>query len=409
MTYTFLTGHPPGGCPPSGLRGLPVTEYSDQFHALLQLQGMPEIAACFALPIKGPHSAVAEWFTPLEGPVIPWKEANETRQQQAIGLLQSAFTRLQALREQCLNSGYPAGLFYAELLDKIACFPGPDSLWLAGNQPVITGWGFRSSDGGAEELLQQMAIQLSPPDLPVIGVAIPVCHDLTVTAPLPEQVMTRRTPLFRRSRRRYAIPLVSGVLLTLLVVYGVSRRFGQLPLPPQPRPPAAVVKPPAPEEVTTSQKTLIAIHLPRTPAVLQPISTVHKPPVAQQKAPPERLKLPEQAQKAGDIGFMNGRWFALLKNGGQPVRLRFTYKDGQGAVVMSLSNNIRCQAKSQAGWLPSGKLSLRSRYRATCSNGRRQPVPDILCTRSGDNAACTIAENNQQPPRPVILYSREPE
>lgn len=412
MAYTFLTDHPPGGREPPGLRGLPVTGYSDQFHALLQLQGMPEIAACFAIPVKGPHSTVPAWFTPLDGPVIPWHEANDSRKQQAIALLQSAFSRLQALRDHCLNSGYPAGLFYAELIEKIACFPGPESLWLAGNQPVITGWGYRRDDGGgAEEVLHQMAVQLSPQVLPVSVEAPPVCDAIPVTEILPEKVMTRRTPLFRRSRRRYPVPLMSGVLLTLLVVYGVSRLPGQFPLPAVAPPPAAAVAParPVPDKVTTSQKPSIEIHLPRQPATLQRPVAVHSPPVTPQKPPPERLKIPEQAQKAGDIRFMDGRWFALLNDGGQSARLRFTYKNGQGSVVMTLSNNVRCQAKSQAGWLPSGRLSLRSRYRATCSNGRRQVVPDILCTRTGASAACTYADNDKPSPRPVILYTREPE
>lgn len=124
MIQTFLTGHPVAGLRAQGVRGLPVTDYSEQIHALLCLRGMHKIADCFAVPLRSRPQHELQWYSPLRGVVIRWSEADIQQKQRALLMLEQAYAAIEQLSELCQAAKTPAGVFFARLLEKMDSFPG---------------------------------------------------------------------------------------------------------------------------------------------------------------------------------------------------------------------------------------------------------------------------------------------
>ncbi|WP_294907088.1 SrfA family protein [Tatumella sp. UBA2305] len=404
MIQTFLTGHTGSGLRALGVRGLPVTDYSEQIHALLCLRGMSNIADCFAVPLRIHHQHDLQWYSPLRGEITVWTEADVQQKHRALLVLEQAFTAIEQLSEHCQASHTPAGAFFSRLLDKMTSFPGEEAIYLVNNQPVITFWSYRLNDchlSGrqlTEKSLAALSSQLPAADNPEFAqqsspLLMPV-PDNHLLLPSAEQALkSPQTSLW------LATTLIVGIILIITAGYflGDYLYTSQQILTKVSTTPAGKI------QVTTSHKSLPDIRLPLQPSTLQPPAS--PPPSAVKSSPVEhRLQLSASSVKMGDIRVMDGDWRAIIPGPeGNSQLLLFRFKQGRGEVRFDLPKQGHCKAESRSGFLPSGTLALRSRYTASCQDGSRIRVPAVNCTRSTTGTQCSTTADAVPPGQTVIL------
>lgn len=400
MIQTFLTGQPVAGLRALGVRGLPVTDYSEQIHAMLCLRGMHNIADCFAVPLRSQPSQDLQWYSPLQGEVIRWSEAEVQQKQQALLVLGQVFTTVEQLSEHCRAGKTPAGTFFARLLDKMASFPGEEAIYLVNNHPVITFWSYRHSDYhlSGRELTEHLLATLLPV---AVDEPEPVQQPASLFLPAEDNSPGERTinpplkPVWR------VTALIIGALLVAGGGYfsgGMLRAAQQIPAK---NPPSSAAR----ISVTTSPVTLPDIRLPVQPSSLrQPVTPAPSPVLVTSSTPVQRLQLTASAVKMGNIRVMDGDWRAMLPNPtGNPLRLLFHFKQGRGEVRFDQPPHGHCKAESHSGFLPSGTLAIRSRFRASCQDGSRVLVPPVNCTLTTTGTLCTTAADAVSPGQTVIL------
>ena len=404
MIQTFLTGHTVAGIRALGVRGLPVTDYSEQIHALLCLRDMGNIADCFAVPLRINPQHDLQWYSPLRGEITVWTEADVQQKQRALLVLEQAFTAIEQLSEHCLASQTPAGAFFARLLDKMTSFPGEEAIYLVNNEPVITFWSYRLNDcplSGrqlTERSLAALSSQLTLPDNPESAqqsslLFMPVQDN---QLPLPSDEQALKSP---QTVLWLSTSLIFGVLLLIVAGYF----FGDYLYTSQQIPTKVSATSAKTTQVTTSRKTLPDIWLPLRPSTLQPPVS---PPSAVKSSPVEhRLQLSASSVKMGDVRVMDGDWRAIIPGPeGNSQLLLFRFKQGRGEVRFDLPKQGHCKAESRSGFLPSGTLALRSRYTASCQDGSRIRVPPVNCILSATGTQCSTTAD-AVPPGQTVIFS----
>ncbi len=412
MIQTFLTGQSRPDFQSLGVRGLPVTDYSEQIHALLFLRGLQKIADCFAVPLRSPVSQNIQWYSPLQGNVVPWTTAPDEQRYQALLLLREAITAIDQLAENCLAGGHPAGGFFAQLLEKMTHFPGADTLYLINNRPVVTFWSYSPADSNpsCNTIIEGLAADIAPSVQPVAGVTQSETV-LFLPADMPQNPQpVTGVPQPVTGKRRHIALTASGVLAVVVFAVAGGYYYGS---------PAATTAQPvvaerpsaaAPNKVTVSHNQSPVILLPLQPASLKEIPpvTISSPAriVSAASVPPTGLQIPASAVKMGTISFMDGHWKTTLSQSPDqpPLSLYFSFRHGIGKVQTHSAQHGQCKAESRSGFLPSGTLALRSRFTAVCNDGSRLKIPVINCTLSATGTRCVAQRQGENTGQPVTLY-----
>lgn len=155
-----------------------------------------------------------------------------------------------------------------------------------------------------------------------------------------------------------------------------------------------------------------AAEAPPAPAPEQQPEAELKQPEAEQPAPPEPAPAPPEVpadQQAGEqkpagpanllsipenaangaADFLNGNWngAGIQEVGtGNPLRLKYDFKDGKGQAVVSRSDGVRCQAPVAAS-MNQGQLSIDSNGAAACADGSSYDLPQVKCKPGATSAA----------------------
>jgi|GEM_PF-5603837 len=404
MIQTFLTGHTVAGLRALGVRGLPVTDYSEQIHALLCLRGMNDIADCFAVPLRIHPQHDLQWYSPLRGEITVWTEADVQQKQQALLVLEQAFTAIEQLSEHCQASHTPAGAFFSRLLDKMTSFPGEEAIYLINNVPVITFWSYRLTDchlSGrqlTERSLAALSSQLPPADNPESAQ-----QPSSLFMPVPDNQLRLPSDAQTIKSPQTVLWLATALIVGALLVITAGYFFGDYLYTSQQLPTKVSATPVEKIKVTTSRKILPDIRLPLQLSTLLPPAS---PPPSAVKSPPaeHRLQLSASSVKMGDVRVMDGDWRAIIPGPeGNSQLLLFRFKQGRGEVRFDLPKQGHCKADSRSGFLPSGTLALRSRYTASCQDGSRIRVPPVNCTLSATGTQCSTTADAVPPGQTVIL------
>ncbi|MBS0876106.1 MULTISPECIES: hypothetical protein [unclassified Tatumella] len=391
MIATFLTGEAGADYQMLGVQAAPVTDYSPQIQALLCLRGMQHAADCFAIPLRGHGSEGIQWHSPRSGAVVRWQDAGDAERRAALQILEQAVSSLQQLAEQCLAADNPPAVFFGRLLQKMMIFPGKETVFLVNNLPVITFWG---------HCPQQPAAAGSPPLHSLAGALLSLSPDGEhFTTDRPVLPVTAEVPA-RQTGNNSRAAITGGVLAALILAVAVSGYMWRYQRPSS-QPPAAITEQ---RLVTTSVKPLSVARLPLQLASI--IAAGVKPVAAPPPVTRHRLQIPAASVKRGDVSFMDGEWQAVIHPPqSQPLSLQFTFGQGRGHLQMVSAVHGRCQAAVSRGFLPSGTLSLYSRFRAACQDGSRMQVPAVLCTLTTRGTDCTASLKGQPVPRTITLFS----
>jgi hypothetical protein len=108
---------------------------------------------------------------------------------------------------------------------------------------------------------------------------------------------------------------------------------------------------------------------------------------------PKALKMPDDANAAKKLGFLEGGWKAgeglVDKNTQQPLDLSFKFgKDGQGQVTLRRPDGSTCSGAVQ-GRMSGGKLGIEGNQSIPCSGGGSYAAPKIECAKDrGGQTQC---------------------
>ncbi|MEA9391534.1 SrfA family protein [Acerihabitans sp. TG2] len=125
-----------------GESGQPVYAAALQLRETLRLRRQQPIADCLAVPQSNEGGDRIDWYSPIEGNVIPWSAASEEERASALSQLEQRYGAMQDLSRQMQDSEKPEHQLFGTLLDKALQFPDHSHVFLVDGKPVLTFWGF---------------------------------------------------------------------------------------------------------------------------------------------------------------------------------------------------------------------------------------------------------------------------
>jgi len=134
---------------PMGENGQAVYLSALQLRETLRLRGKNAIANCLAIPQPNESGNRIDWYAPLEGHVIPWSAATEEERTLAYQMLEENQAQLTKISQSMLNMPNKDHQLFGALLGKAIQFPDKEHIYIVNGQPVVTFWGFVSTEHNA--------------------------------------------------------------------------------------------------------------------------------------------------------------------------------------------------------------------------------------------------------------------
>ena len=170
MRATFITTTPRSLLEALRYQGIAVSESHAQLQSMLQNNLSPEHARFFAEPVLNNAGDSVDWYTPLEGDAVRLDSLPPEAQQTAVREIRRLAGEIDQLAESLKQSGEGPKSIRGNILALALRYPGPEYLYMVGDQPVLLGWGFSAASSVA-----------GPQDLMRLGAAAP----LAAAPPLP--------------------------------------------------------------------------------------------------------------------------------------------------------------------------------------------------------------------------------
>lgn len=137
-----------------------------------------------AEPIRRQGASDIDWYTPAPGAICPFAALEADRQRWLVDEVSRRLSLIEKAIESLKVEATQDASHYASLLERAIIVPDDNSLWLVGNEPVITGWGFRKDslpDGmKLRVFIERESARLAPPppDEPVVAPPPPPPHPM---------------------------------------------------------------------------------------------------------------------------------------------------------------------------------------------------------------------------------------
>jgi hypothetical protein len=412
--------------------GQAVFDSALQIRETLRLRRQQALVECLAIPQVNDGGDRVDWYSPIAGPVVAWKAADEETRRRALRHLSGIMESAAALSRKSLQSNKTALQLFGSLLEKAVQFPGENHVFLVDGRPVIAFWGFVNLNETPRddvlaclevcEALPEPEVMALPPDPepepeppaivfaradePLLApppVIVPEPEAKPEPSPLPEAAAESEPPAAKSGRRLlpWSLPLAALIVAAAAVPLLWKSEA----------PPAAAISeaPPLPAPVIPPAKPLpeLTARLPLRPAAVTPPPPpppVEKPvppkappveePITIAAIPKDALVMEAGQVKAGTTRFLNGSWRAIIDVKdpvtGKAPSLRYQIQNNKGTARVVHGKNIVCRAEIFSGLHGTGELMIKSRGHARCADGSRYPMPEITC-RAGVNdvAICT--------------------
>lgn len=409
--------------------GQAVFESALQIREALRLRKQQAIVDCLAIPQVNDGGDRVDWYSPVEGSVISWKTANEDDRFRALRYLENTLASVESLSKKCLQSPKTAQQLFGSLLSKAFQFPSENFLYLVDGKPVIAFWGFVNlNENARDDVLDCLRESLIPEPAPVViedpepepeptpAVTFehadePLIAPATVVRITPEALYEPEpapavappveepapAPVVKKRR----VPLWSLPVAAVIVAAIAAPLLWPKQAPSAEPAPAAA---PAPQPVAIAPKPIkavepLAMNLPLHQAEVVE-SKAKEPDPAPVSAPVVIAAIPKDAMvmeagqvKAGSTRFLNGTWRAMLDVKdpvtGKPPSLRYQIQNNKGFARVVHGDNVVCRVEVFSGLHSNGKLMIKSRGNARCTDGSRYPMPEVSCKAgTSDVAEC---------------------
>lgn len=390
MTTTLVTSIKQGDLHPLAYQGLLVYENSYQLLELIRSRlGLSHVLV-FAEPMLDAGRQVIDWYCPVQGQIRPFADLLEENKQAIHEYLAVIAADVRNLAETLkANSQRSLG---GELLDLAVLYPGDEWIYLVGEQPVITCWGFGPATLGAQpEDLTRLGAG-SKAVLASAGVepAEPAKADaLNPTPPLKSLKPADTTKLVEPLQS--IAPVASGwswwwllpLLLLLLLLLLLFTNVGSLLL--------AKFMPSAPiGQVQTDDSR----HKELRQQLWERAGLCQLDPAT--NPAPTPLVIPKASD--ADLQFMEGLWRCdseLEDGSGEPLVVEYRF-DTQGHGFISILRDAQqCVAEAQAS-RQGNELTIDTQDVITCPNGVLLAGQVIVCTQDGAQTKCVGQNKNSQ-------------
>lgn len=429
-----------------GETGQPVYRAALQLREAIRRKN-PDLVDHLAIPQSDELGNQIDWYSALDGDVIPWSSATEEERAPARRQLEALKTALEELSQRFLatESGEQQQgdkAVFGKLLKRVIHIPDENFVYLVQGKPVLTFWGFEhaGTDFNRDPL---HCLYQAPPvvEAPVVAPVVPVVA----------------RPWWRRWWWWLLLPLL---LLLLWLLLGLR---GCVPIP-------LVAVDLLPKGIVPVEKQLEAPQLPgnvttlngvpvtgtvigsttgtgtavtgtqgmEAPAVegneadaaatdlaKDPAKEPAKDPAAESPAtPPENKTTPPdvtspEAEKSaaakagpplsippdaadGAAKFLDGQYNAGAgiqdRRTGKPLRLEYQLKDGKGQVTVHQADGSKCSGPVSAT-MKGGSLAIDSQGQAVCGDGSTYDMPKVNCRPGATTVAdCTGGYGTEQFP-----------
>ena len=433
-----------------GETGQPVYRAALQLREAIRRKN-PEMVDHLAIPQSDELGNQIDWYSGLDGDVIPWSSATEEERVPARRQLEALKTALEELSQRFL--GTESGeqqqgdkAVFGKLLKRVIHFPDENFVYLVQGKPVLTFWGFEHAGTGNRDPLHCLY------QVPPAFTLPPVVEAAPVVAPV--------VPVVARPwwRRWWWLLLLPFLLLLLWLLLGLR---GCVPIPLVavdllPEGIVPVEKQLEEPQLTGNATTLNGVPVTGTvvgsttgtgtgtavtetqgveaPAVegneadAAPADLAKDPakdPAAESPAtPPENKTAPPditspEAEKSaaakpgpplsippdaadGAAKFLDGQFRAGAgiqdRRTGKPLRLEYQLKDGKGEVTVHQADGTKCTGPVSAT-MKSGSLAIDSQGQAVCADGSTYDMPKVNCRKGATTVAdCTGGYGKEQFP-----------
>nr|WP_226894049.1 SrfA family protein [Proteus sp. FME41] len=203
---------------PMGENGQAVYISALQLRETLRLRGKAHISQCLAIPQPNETGERIDWYSPIDGSVIPWSAASEEERTAAYAVLKKNQDDLIAFSEQeQKRDGNKESQLFGALLSKTIQFPDENHIFIVDGQPIITFWGFVTAN-------QQLRVDPVACLKPAVA---PIAPTSTVVPPTQEKVIITDT---KRPWWRFLWWLLP-LLLLLLAIFFLRGCFSTPTLP----------------------------------------------------------------------------------------------------------------------------------------------------------------------------------
>ncbi|MBK5549342.1 hypothetical protein JFU49_03450 [Pseudomonas sp. TH03] len=430
-----------------GETGQPVYRAALQLREAIRRKN-PEMVDHLAIPQSDELGNQIDWYSGLDGDVIPWSSATEEERAPARRQLEALKTALDELSQRFLatdtdeqQQGDKA--VFGKLLKRVIHFPDENFVYLVQGKPVLTFWGFEHA--GADRLRDPLhclysvppAFTLPPvveaPVAPVVAPIVPVVVrpwwrrwwwllllpflllllwlllGLRGCVPIPLVAVNMLPEGVVPVERNLEEPQLTGNVATLNGVPVTGTLAGSTT-------DAAVagvqgVKAPAvdgkdanadavPADITQDP----AAKSPATPPDNKTSPPAVTPSEAEKSAaakPGPALSIPPDAAD-GAADFLDGQYRAGAgiqdRRTGKPLRLEYQFKDGKGEVTVHQADGSKCSGPVTAA-MKAGSLAIDSQGQAVCGDGSTYDMPKVNCRKGATTVAdCTGGYGKDQFP-----------
>ena len=422
-----------------GETGQPVYKAALQLIAALTRKSSA-LALFLAVPKSNEQGSVIDWYSPVQGDVVPWSSATEAEINDARSQLihfKNAIVDMSLALVQAGNKGGQSDqVIFGKLLGLVPHAPSESYLYLVQatrtnahgdvehyTQPVLSFWGFVEHEGDRHRdplyfLTPAPVIAAPPPQLSLTPIA---------ATDAPVAITTLVRPWWRRFWWLWPLLLLLLALLLFGLLRGcvptVTLPTGNLSLPAtnidtsyvNSQPENAVqnaVTSPATGNLGTGQpsslpanETSAAAPEPNTepasaqeaaqPPPIEPLAPEPSTPAAEPKpssapvAPGTPLSIPAETAE-GPADFLNGNYRAgagiMDAKTSKPLRLEYAFEKGKGNVTIRRPDGVSCSGAVNAA-MNAGNLGIHSQDQANCTDGTRYDMPQVSCKPGAQSIA----------------------
>lgn len=443
---------------PLGALGQPAYLSHRKLVAALTPRLGPAAAHYLARPEIDETNRQVHWHAEIDGPVRRWADLPDEEQARfAPKVVEIRDGLLRFVDELEAREGVTrAESGFAHLVRQAVRSPGAETLYLVGDTPVLTLWGFEGGSSAFDTLTFNPVGVRAPalaPVAPVAAAAVtatrPWWHWLllallallllgllfwalrgcemvgdgrVVPERMPERVEERppvegvpdpALPRGATGPDAILVPRGDGTVEGVIAVpEGTLPDAGAVPgaeaTPPEPpaaEPPAAeppaseppASDPPAPEQ-TPSEPPAPEQTPPEPPASEPPPA---EPPPAEPAPQDQPLNLPPPDSPAagpGSVGFLQGEWKSdgglVDQSSGRPLDQRYRFDDqGQGQAVIRRADGSECQAAATATRTADGGLRIAEQGPLSCPDGSSYAPSVTECRPDTDGRTTCVGVN----------------
>lgn len=388
MSGTLIASTPRADMHALAFQGIAPSGSFPQIRDMLLRKFGDEYVLLFARPVDNSADGTIDWYSPVQGEPRHVAELPPEKERAVRERLAHMGGEIQRYAEELAHSQDQLKVTRGNILKLALCYPDDSALFVVGDQPVFTCWGFGPGTPGVEPAnLSRLAVpRAAAPVLPPEEPAAPALPPETQTV-APEPALP--APPRRPGCLWWFLPLLLllGLLFLLFTSFAGLPALGGRAFLHLPGPDFLASPPDLQVEI---DERLAEIEALRLRVEQHAALCVKTPAVAPAKAAPKKDEPEKQLvipKNASDLGFMAGRWRCDtgLANARtkEPVVFEFAFDEsGKGQGIIHEQRD-RCVGKAKAQ-IKDGVLHI-DLGQQVCENSRNKYSPVRIECRTAAN------------------------